>query len=166
MTQSSGPPQPPRYAVQLREIATLARQYHTLLGRSLDLNSSALDAMDWLIREGALTPTEIAERLGISPGATTSVVRRLEQTGHAHRVDHDLDRRSVRIVAAEASVQTAIERLQPLIGALATRVGKYSPEQLALVSDFLDDVAAAYQEGIDELDRRAGQSSDPAPPGR
>ena len=166
MRQSTGAPRPPRYAVQLREIATLARQYHALLGRSLDLNPTALDAMDSLIREGALTPTEIADRLGISPGATTSVVRRLEQTGHAHRVDHDVDRRSVRIVAAEASVQTAIGRLQPLIGALATRVGKYSPAQLALVSDFLDDVAAAYQEGIDELDRAAVQSAGAVEPGR
>lgn len=166
MSEPTGAPQPPRYAVQLREIATLARQYHALLGRSLDLNPTALDAMDSLIREGALTPTEIADRLGISPGATTSVVRRLEQTGHAHRVEHDLDRRSVRIVAAEASVRTAIGRLQPLIGALATRVGKYTPDQLALVSDFLDDVAAAYQEGIDELGVAAGQSSDSVEPGR
>lgn len=144
-------PEPPRYAEQLREIAALTTRYHGLLARSLELNASSLDAMDWLIREGALTPGEIAERLGISPGAVTSVVRRLEQTGHARRVEHDSDRRSVRMVAAEESVDAARARLQPLLAALGARVGRYSAEELRLVSAFLDDVTAAYREGIDHL---------------
>lgn len=159
------PPTPPRYAQQLREIAALTTRYHGLLARSLDLNASSLDAMDWIIREGALTPSEIADRLGISPGAVTSVVRRLEQTGHAQRIEHDLDRRSVRMVAADASVQTAVSRLQPLLAALGSRVGRYSDEELELVSRFLDDVTEAYREGIDHLadvQRDEGQ----ADPGR
>ena len=139
---------PPRYSLQLREIAGLARRYHELLAGSLDLNATSLDAMDWIIRDGALTPTEISARLGLSPGAVTSVVRRLEETGHAHRETHDADRRSVRIHAEDASVATARSMLEPLIQALGARVSRYSDADLALVSEFLDDVAAAYREGI------------------
>jgi DNA-binding MarR family transcriptional regulator len=161
MTDLAAVPDPPRYSLQLREIASLARRYHELLARSLDLNASSLDAMDWLIRDGALTPSELSARLGISPGATTGVVRRLEQTGHAHRTEHGTDGRSVRMVAADASVGTALERLGPLISALSTRVGRYSDAELRLVSDFLDDVAAAYREGIASLDGADPSADDP-----
>lgn len=151
-------PRPPRYAEQLREIARLARRYHLLLGRSLDLNASALDALEWLIREGPLTPTEISARLGVSPGATTHVVRQLESTGHARRVEHDADRRSVRMVAAEESIETARARLRPLVTALNSRVDRYTAEELELVSRFLDDVAGAYREGIAGVEDPAGRA--------
>jgi DNA-binding MarR family transcriptional regulator len=141
-------PRPPRYTDQLREIGTLARRFHALLAESLDLNPTALDAMDWLIRDGTLTPSEISARLGVSPGATTSIVRRLEETGHARRAVHDADRRSVRIVPAEASIATARDRLEPLVSSLRERVSRYSAEELELVSAFLDDVSSAYREGI------------------
>lgn len=143
--------QPPRYSLQLREIASLARRYHELLAGSLELNATSLDAMDWLIRDGSLTPTEISARLGISPGATTSVVRRLQETGHAHRVEHDEDRRSVRIVPEPASVDAARSLLDPLIRAMGDRVAHYSDADLDLVSRFLDDVAEAYREGVASL---------------
>jgi DNA-binding MarR family transcriptional regulator len=158
------PPTPPRYAAQLRDIAALTTRYHRRLARSLDLNASSLDAMDFLLREGALTPTEIADRLGISPGAVTSVVRRLEQTGHARRVEHDADRRSVRMIAAEESRQVALARLQPLLAALGERMGQYSEDELRLVSAFLDDVAAAYREGLDALP--SSEETPQADPGR
>ncbi len=76
-----GPPTATPYGMRLREIVGLARRYHGLVAETLDLNASSLDAMDWLIREGALTPTELSARLGMSPGATTSIVKRLEDTG-------------------------------------------------------------------------------------
>jgi DNA-binding MarR family transcriptional regulator len=155
--------QPPRYSLQLREIAGLARRYHELLAGSLDLNATSLDAMDWLIRDGSLTPTEISARLGISPGATTSVLRRLHDTGHAHRIEHDADRRSVRIVPEPASVDAARSLLDPLIRAMGDRVSRYSDADLALVSAFLDDVAAAYREGIASLSGSVDPDPDPQP---
>lgn len=160
----AGPPAGTPYGMLLREIVGLARRYHGLLAGSLDLNASSLDAMDWLIRDGALTPTELSGRLGISPGATTSVVKRLEETGHAHRVENDADRRSVRVVAAAESIATAGARLRPLIDALDARVARYSPEQVELVTEFLTDVAAAYREGIAALE--GGSPSEAQEPGR
>jgi DNA-binding MarR family transcriptional regulator len=149
--------QPPRYSLQLREIAGLARQYQELLAGSLELNATSLEAMDWLMRDGSLTPTQISARLGISPGATTSVVRRLQDTGHAHRVGHDADRRSVRIVPEPASVDAARALLDPLIRAMTERAARYSDDDLALVSEFLQDVAAAYREGIAALSESADE---------
>lgn len=142
----------PRYADQLRRIASLDERFRMLLARSLDLNFSALEAMEWLMREGPLTPSELAERLGLTPGAVTGVIKRLEGTGHAHREASDRDGRSVRIAPEPDSVRTATERLWPLIQDITTRAGRYSEEEMAVVHRFLDDVEHAYRHGIDSLD--------------
>ena len=96
-------------------------------------------------------PSELATRLGITPGAVTGVIGRLEQTGHAHRVRHESDGRSVQVVPNPRSVQATLGHLMPMIGDLHTRASAYSPEEIALVERFLGDVAASYRAGLAAL---------------
>lgn len=136
------------YADALREVVALARRYHALAAQSLDLHPTSLSAMEALARSGSLTPTELSDRLGLSPAATTNVLHRLESLGHAERAGNDADGRSVRISATPSATRAAGERLRPLITAMSDRMARYSPEELALVVGFLGDVADAYREGI------------------
>lgn len=142
---------PPRYAQQIREIALLDEQFRERLAASLALNSTALDAMEWLMREGPLTPGELATRLRLTPGGVTNLVNRLEATGHAHRETSAGDGRSVRVVPTPASVTTAVARLQPLIGDMVQRTDGYSADELATIERFLGDIAESYSAGIDGL---------------
>jgi len=139
----------PYYAQQLREIALLDEQYRARLAESLQLNSSSLEAMEWLMREGPLTPTQLAARLRLSQGAVTSVVRRLETTGHAHRDASAEDARSVRLTPNPASVAKATSTLMPLIQDMLGRAGGYTDDEIGLVQRFLGDVIEAYQGGIE-----------------
>ena len=147
----------PRYAEQLRRIAALDEQFRDLLARSLDLNSTSLGAMEWLMREGPLTPSELAARLELTPGAVTAVIGRLVATGHAQREAAEGDRRSVRIAPNPASIETATERLLPLIADMSGRMTGYSDEEMAVVHRFLDDVADSYRRGVESLE---GQRAD------
>ena len=141
----------PRYSEQVREISLLDQQFRAALARSLALNTTALDAMERLMREGPLTPSDLAARLGVTPGAITGVLNRLEATGHAHRENDPADGRSLRIVPAAASIDTATQRLMPLILALGSRMRNYSTDEMALIERFLDDVADSYRAGLDSL---------------
>jgi DNA-binding MarR family transcriptional regulator len=149
-TMSERPPVP-RYADQLRRISALGQRFHGKLAAALRLNATSLDAMEWLEREGPLTPTELAARLGVTPAAVTGVIDRLEATGHARRERRGVDRRSVHIVPNPASLADAARELGPLIGELRARLGDYTPEEMAVIERFLDDVAASYQAGIDAV---------------
>ena len=142
---------PPRYSALVREISLLDERFRGALAHSLALNPTALDAMDWLMREGPLTPGELAGRLGVTPGAVTGVLNRLESTGHAHRESDPADGRSVRVVPTPASIETATARLMPLIMQLTQRTADYSAEEMAVIERFLDDVADAYRAGIESL---------------
>lgn len=145
------PPAAPRYSDQVREIALLDQRFRVALADSLALNPSALDAMEWLMREGPLTPGDLASRLGLTPGAITGVLNRLEATGHARREHDPVDGRSLRIVPTPASIDTATERLMPLIMQLGARTAQFSAAEMAVIERFLDDIVESYRAGIDSL---------------
>lgn len=144
-------PAAPRYSEQVREIALLDHHFRSALAESLALNLTTLDAMDWLMREGPLTAGDLAARLHLTPGAVTGVLNRLEATGHARREHDPADGRSLRVVPTPASIDTATERLMPLILQLGARTSRYSAEEMAVIERFLDDVAESYRAGIDSL---------------
>ena len=146
--ESAAAGRPPRYADQLREIASLAQTYRERLAAHLDLNDSALRAMEWLMIDGPMTPGELATAMSLTPGAMTMIVDRLEATGHAHRERDEGDRRRVKVVPTPASVGVARAQLGPLVREVNARVGKYSDEERALVERFLDDVEESYRLGI------------------
>lgn len=146
------PPLPPRYSEQLRDVVALDQRFRTALARALDLNPSALDAMEWLMREGPLTAGDLAARVGLTPGGVTGILKRLESTGHAHREADPLDARSLRVVPNPASVEGATALLMPLITHIGQRTASYTPDEMATIERFLDDVAAAYRHGIDALE--------------
>ena len=70
---------------QLREISALSHRFQKHVGRSLSVNDTDLSAMEHLMTEGPLSPSDLARRLDISTAATTVVVDRLAALGHVHR---------------------------------------------------------------------------------
>lgn len=102
------------------------------------LHPSDLEALDLLIREGPMPAGRLAERTGLTTGAVTGLVDRLERRGYARRVADPADRRRV-IVApeterAEADLAPAYDELRQAMDALYAR---YADAELALVLDFV-----------------------------
>ena len=147
------PGEQPFYTQQLHEIAVLDERFRALIAASLDLNFSSLEAMEWLMREGPLTPTQLAQRLGLTQGAVTAVIKRLETTGHASRGASADDARSVQITPAPASVAQATATLMPLIQDMLERTSRYTADEIELVQRFLGDVSDVYRRGIDGMTR-------------
>jgi DNA-binding MarR family transcriptional regulator len=102
------------------------------------LNPSDLEALDLLVREGPMPAGRLAERTGLTTGAVTGLVDRLERRGYARRVADPADRRRV-IVApeterVEADLAPAYDELRAAMDALYAR---YSDADLAVVLDFV-----------------------------
>ncbi len=86
-----------------------------------------------------LTPGDLGERLGISSGATTAVVDRLERAGHVLRVRDDRDRRRLTLHRAESATALLSAFSGPLDTAMDNIVVGYSDGELAVVRRFLGD---------------------------
>src|SRR5256885_1340126 len=68
------------------------------------ISNSDLECMDFLIMEGRVTAGRLAELTGLTTGAITGVVDRLERAGYVRRERDETDRRKVFITTIPANI--------------------------------------------------------------
>jgi DNA-binding MarR family transcriptional regulator len=98
-----------------------------------------------------LTPGRLGEAIGLSSGATTAAIDRLERAGHLRRSRESSDRRVVHLRYGEPGMALALEFFRPL-GKRTDRVmAEFSDADLALVHRFLQGMTAALSEHHTEV---------------
>ncbi|MGW8885894.1 MarR family winged helix-turn-helix transcriptional regulator [Streptomyces sp. NPDC055749] len=87
--------------------------------------------------DGPVTPTRLREELGLTSGAITACLDRLQRSGHVSRVRDTVDRRVVHLVYNPDARALAREYFSPLARATETARSQFTPEQLAMIAAFL-----------------------------
>jgi DNA-binding MarR family transcriptional regulator len=101
--------------------------------------------MEHLIENGPSTPGDLASAVGITAGALTQSLDRLEAVGHTHRERNPKDRRSVSVVANPASVDRAWVEIMPLIQASNNTTASMSDIERKAVVRFLSEMLEIYE---------------------
>jgi DNA-binding MarR family transcriptional regulator len=120
------------------------------------VNRSAMRCMDVLERVGRLTPGEIATQTGLTSGAVTALLDRLERVGYVRRLRDQDDRRRIWVELTDKARQVAGEVYGPLVDVLA-EYEKYSDEELRLITRYIErgsELLLAFTERIEEMRRR------------
>ena len=132
----------------LRDILKLTSEFEGTVSVALSVNRRDFDAMQHLIQNGALSPTEIAHRLGVTTAAATVIVDRLTAVGHVTRQPHPTDRRGVLVVPNPESVTQAMERIMPLIMGVDRALDDFGTAEQAAITEYLRRVVELYREQI------------------
>jgi DNA-binding MarR family transcriptional regulator len=103
----------------------------------LGLNSTDLRCLGRLHAGGALTAGELASAVGLSKGAMTAALDRLERAGYVRRVRRDEDRRSVRVEVSPRAERLLEQIWGPLGTAGKAQLAEFTIEQLEFLVDFL-----------------------------
>lgn len=93
-----------------------------------------------------LTAGQIAERSGLSTGAVTGVIDRLERAGFARRVRDPADRRKVLVEVSTRRLSEHPEAFGGLAEVLERVLSHYSTEQLATVERYSTELIDALTE--------------------
>jgi DNA-binding MarR family transcriptional regulator len=101
------------------------------------LSESDIETLEQLIDMGATTAGRLSEMTGLTSGAVTRVIDRLEQAGYVRRIADPADRRRVIVEAVPEKVAAVQATLNRVTEAGAEHIGRYTDAQLALISDFL-----------------------------
>jgi DNA-binding MarR family transcriptional regulator len=119
--------------------------YEEAVAEQLKLNVTDLRALELVLDEPGLTPGRLAERSGLTTGAVTGVVDRLEKAGYVERRSDANDRRRAVLVATTAAeeVRHALARIDETVESL---LGGYSPDQQDAIRAFLDATASAVSQ--------------------
>lgn len=98
-----------------------------------------------------LTPGALGARLGLSTGATTALVNRLERAGHVRRSRESTDRRRVTLRQAENAARIGGAFFGPLGDRMDAALGGFDDAELAAAARFLSTVNAVVAGYRDDL---------------
>lgn len=124
------------------------------------LSESDIETLEALIDMGASTAGRLSELTGLTSGAVTRVIDRLEQAGFVRRVPDPADRRRVIVEAVPEKIAAVQATLDRVGSASAEEIGRYTEAQLALITDFLTKMEQITREEATSLrENPAGDAS-------
>jgi DNA-binding MarR family transcriptional regulator len=128
----------------------LAILNHRVGGRA-ELKDLDFDCLDVIARQGPISPTALAARVGIHAATMTGILNRLEEGGWITRERAEGDRRGVLV----ASTPDRQREVYGMFGGMNTRMGRicarYSDAELDAIADFLGRTVDAGRESADEI---------------
>jgi DNA-binding MarR family transcriptional regulator len=143
----------------LRETSAQSVLFSQAVADRVGMNPTDLESLDILARHGPITAGRLAELTGLTTGAITGLVDRLESRGYARRESHPTDRRSVLV---RPLVECAERDLAPTYAAMSKAmdelVSRYSDDELAVIADFMSRAAAVTAEQITKV---RGEATEP-----
>lgn len=129
--------------------------FDNLAAERLGVSRTDLHCLNAIENSGGLTAGQLAAEAGLTSGAVTGVVDRLERAGFARRVPDPEDRRRVKLEVTPRFYERAGRIWGPLhddwVASLADR---FTAAELARITEFLE---LTSEVGKRHLDRLAGQ---------
>jgi DNA-binding MarR family transcriptional regulator len=133
--------------------------FRNALARQFGLNLTESLCLTILGLRGQATPGQLARSTGLTTGAITSLLDRLEAKGILHRRPNPEDRRGV-IVEPDPGYARASQGLVAGVGKANQKwVARYSEAELALVRDFLKGMADILEAESAKLEAKPPQDS-------
>src|SRR4051794_8530965 len=128
--------------------------FDNLAAERLGVNRTDLHCLNAIENSGRLTAGQLAAHTGLTTGAVTGVIDRLERAGYARRIRDPKDRRRVEVEVTPAFYERAGEIWGPLKADWdATLAGRFTAAELERFADFL---RVTNEIGRRHLDRLAG----------
>ena len=137
----------------VREFRTSGNQddaFDNVAAQRLGVNETDLRCLNIVENAGGITAGKLAALAGLTTGAVTGVIDRLEHRGFARRVQDPEDRRRVRIEVTQAFYARADKIWGPVRADWGRALAKFSNEELELITEFL---RASNEVGRRHLDR-------------
>lgn len=130
--------------------------FESLAADRLGVNRTDLHCLNAIENAGGLAAGELAAEVGLTSGAVTGVVDRLERAGFARRVPDPADRRRVKVEVTPEFYARAERIWGPLAAEWeASLASRFTAAELARITEFL---LLTNEVGKRHLDRLAGGS--------
>jgi DNA-binding MarR family transcriptional regulator len=117
----------------------------------LGINHSDGRCLDILDQHGRMTAGALARESGLSTGAVTALLDRLERAGYVRRARDTVDRRRVMVELTDEARRRAGEIWGPVGEDAAAFFARYSDEELAFIRDFLRDGQRLLAEHLERV---------------
>jgi DNA-binding MarR family transcriptional regulator len=123
-----------------RAMSTQTVFLHQAIAQTVGLNATDTKCMDLILRapEGRLTAGQLSALSGLTSGAITHILDRLERRNFVVRQRDDADRRKIYVRARSESLALLAPRYEAIGEAYLDLLAQYGDEELRLICDYLE----------------------------
>jgi DNA-binding MarR family transcriptional regulator len=140
-----------RLMLALRRSSAAGVLHGQTIARRVGVNSSDLECLDLVLMSGPSTAGEIARHTGLTSGAVTGLIDRLERLGLVERTADPADRRKVLVRVREDRIGPIAALYAPLEKAMQSLLAGYSKEELKVLIDFAERSGGLLLARVSEL---------------
>ncbi len=148
----------------VRQVNLAARQYgissvlfRHAVGERLGVNVTDMECLALIFFKGLAAPSELSRYTGLTSGATTAMLDRLEKARLIERRPNPQDRRGT-LIALTGERTTELDALfAPARDAIERLNAGYSERELQTIAGYFEGLAAAWETERQRLVGRAGE---------
>lgn len=136
-----------------RTMSTQTVFLHQAIAQTIGVNATDTKCIDLILRspDGALTPGQLAEMSGLTSGAITHILDRLEKRNFIERRRDTADRRKVFIRVRLESLSDIVPKYEAIGRAYLALMEQYGDEDLLLICDYLEKTSAISRQELAKL---------------
>lgn len=137
-----------------RKLSTHSILFHQAIAAKIGLSFADHKYLDILLEKGSMTAGRLAELTGLTTGAVTGVIDRLEKDGFVKREKDIKDRRKVLVVLDH---EKATKQIEPVFMEMQEDLDNlhndFSENELATIIKYLKETTAFYEKMFEKLNR-------------
>ena len=133
-----------------RRISTQTVFLHQAIAQTVGLNATDTKCIDLILShsERTMTAGELSDKTGLTTGAITHILDRLERRRFIKRVRDKQDRRKVLVRVRPESLAPLVPRYEEVGKAYMALAEEYSDDELAVICDYMDRASAISEEEV------------------
>ena len=142
----------------VRAYQTAVDNFDQAMADHIGINRTDARCVDLIDQTGGMTAGELAKAAGLTTGAVTAVVDRLEKAGIAQRVPDPGDRRRVRIGATPKLWEVSEPLLGPLLAESRPIIDDLTDSEITRFTEFMNrviELQARHTERVRALPKRS-----------
>jgi DNA-binding MarR family transcriptional regulator len=140
-----------RVILGAREHNIEAVLFHQAAGQMLGVNVTDMKCLDIISLLGSASPSQLAALTGLTTGATTALIDRLERRQLVVRRRNRHDRRGAIVVLTARAARTLTSLFESLAAAMDGFVSGYTHAELALLADFFTKATLVWKKERERL---------------
>jgi DNA-binding MarR family transcriptional regulator len=142
-----------RALMAVRDYGINLTQFRNAMSEWAGLNITDMECLRLLFIKGIATPSELARHTGLTSGATTAMLDRLEKAGLIERRPNPDDRRGTLITPAKSGAEKAASWFESARNAQDELISSYSESELEIIADVFERFTQLWEQERKKIQR-------------
>jgi DNA-binding MarR family transcriptional regulator len=135
----------------VRDYGVQLTLFRNAMNEWVGINATDMECLRFLFLKGVSTPSELARQTGLTSGATTAMLDRLEKAGLIERRPNPDDRRGTLIVPEASSAEKAAAWFGSARKAQDELISGYSEKELEIIADVFERFAKLWEQEREKI---------------